>query len=121
MTESPTPSSAAVSRRMKKVPRRDTPAELALRKALFRAGLRYRVDYAPVETPRRRADVVFTKARVAVFVDGCFWHGCPAHATSPKANASWWREKLDGNVRRDRDTDNRLRAAGWTEIGRAHV
>ncbi|WP_082164331.1 very short patch repair endonuclease [Mycolicibacterium obuense] len=68
------------------------------------------------ETPRRRADIVFTRARIAVFVDGCFWHSCPKHGTSPKANAEWWREKLEMNVKRDRDTDSRLRAAGWTVI-----
>jgi DNA mismatch endonuclease (patch repair protein) len=62
---------------------------------------------------RRRADVVFPRRRVAVFVDGCFWHGCPEHATSPKHNAEWWKEKLAANVRRDRDTDRRLSEAGW--------
>lgn len=70
----------------------------------------------PVAGVRRRADVLFTRARVAVFVDGCFWHGCPLHATSPRNNAEWWREKLAGNVRRDRDTDERLRQIGWTSV-----
>ena len=65
---------------------------------------------------RRRADLVFPRARVAVFVDGCFWHRCPRHATSPKNNAAWWATKLDGNVARDRDTDERLAAAGWTVV-----
>jgi DNA mismatch endonuclease (patch repair protein) len=72
--------------------RRDTALELAYRRTLFAAGLRYRVDHriAPL---RRRADIAFTRWRVAVFLDGCFWHSCPLHATLPKANREWWREK----------------------------
>lgn len=66
--------------------------------------------------PRRRADVVFTRQRVAVFVDGCFWHGCPEHGVRPKANAEWWAEKLDTNQRRDLDTDERLTVQGWIVI-----
>jgi DNA mismatch endonuclease (patch repair protein) len=93
-------------------PRRDTPCELALRSAVHRLGLRFRVDW-PLPGTRRRADLAFVTAHVAVFVDGCFWHGCPVHATWPKANAAWWRAKLAGNVARDRDTDARLRRAGW--------
>jgi DNA mismatch endonuclease, patch repair protein len=77
-------------------------------------GLRYRVDVRPIAELRRRADIVFPKERVAVFVDGCFWHGCPEHATTPRANRSWWVEKLAANRRRDRDTDRRLTEAGWT-------
>lgn len=65
---------------------------------------------------RRRADVVFGPARVAVFVDGCFWHGCPVHATWPKANSDYWREKIETNRLRDRDTDQRLAAAGWLVV-----
>ena len=95
--------------------RRDTKPELALRRAVWKIGLRYRVDIAPISS-RRRADLVFTRAKVAVFVDGCFWHSCPTHATTPKANRDWWVDKLETNVRRDRDTDNRLAAAGWTVI-----
>jgi DNA mismatch endonuclease (patch repair protein) len=71
--------------------RRDTPGELALRSALTAFGLRYRVDM-PIVGARRRADIVFTKAKIAVFVDGCFWHGCPLHGTWPKTNTEWWRE-----------------------------
>jgi len=92
--------------------RRDTAEELLLRSVVHRAGLRYRVDW-PLPGTRRRADLAFTRARVAVFVDGCFWHGCPLHGTWPKANAAWWRKKIETNVRRDRDTDARLKAAGW--------
>jgi DNA mismatch endonuclease (patch repair protein) len=63
--------------------------------------------------PRRRADLTFTRARVVVFVDGCFWHRCPLHGTAPAANGAWWAEKLAGNVARDRDTEKRLKADGW--------
>ncbi len=101
---------------MERQARRDTKAELAVRRAVWRRGLRYRVDLAPLSGSRRRADLVFTRAKVAVFVDGCFWHGCPIHATAPKSNAEWWAEKLAANVRRDRDTDERLEAAGWLVV-----
>jgi len=61
-------------------------------------------------------DISFSRARVAVFLDGCFWHGCPQHATSPKANAEWWRTKLDRNMARDRETDEHLAGQGWTVL-----
>lgn len=97
--------------------RRDTKPELALRRALHARGLRYRVDL-PVPTAGRtvRPDVVFTRARVAVFVDGCFWHGCPVHATYPKRNADYWIPKLAANRARDEATNARLAAAGWTVL-----
>ena len=79
-------------------------------------GLRFRVDVRPVPTIPRRADIVFSAARVAVFCDGCFWHGCPEHVTWPKANAAWWREKIEGTRVRDEDTTERLRAAGWAVV-----
>ncbi len=100
---------------MRSTPRRDTPCELALRSALHRMGLRFRVD-RPVPGTRRRPDLTFVSARVAVFVDGCFWHGCPKHATWPKANASWWRAKIERNRCRDADTTRLLRAAGWMVV-----
>lgn len=109
----PGPSSTLVERRMKNTPRRDTPKELALRRELHSRGLRYLVDSAPLPGLRRRADLVFRGARVAVFVDGCFWHGCPRHGTVPVANRNWWVEKLARNVERDCDTGERLRQAGW--------
>lgn len=112
----PVPSSAAVSERMRRQRRRDTSPELALRKALHRQGFRYRVDAPLPGMPRRRADMLFPGLRVAVFVDGCFWHGCPRHATHPTANHDWWQRKLAGNRDRDRDTDRRLRDAGWTVV-----
>src|SRR5262245_46224750 len=111
----PEASSPGVRRRMQATPRRDTPCELALRSALHRLGLRFRVD-RPVPGTRRRADLTFVRARVAVFVDGCFWHGCPKHATWPKANARWWRAKIEQNRRRDSDTTRRLHAAGWRVV-----
>lgn len=116
MASGPVPSSALASRRMKNTPTRDTPAELAIRRILHGRGLRYRVDYRPEANLRRKADIVFTRPRVAVFVDGCFWHDCPIHGSSPKSNSEWWRNKLVANVTRDRDTDERLRAAGWTVV-----
>ena len=116
MAKSPTPSSELASRRMRNTPTRNTPAELALRSLLHSSGLRYRVDLRPLKDLRRKADIVFTRQRVAVFVDGCFWHSCPQHGSSPKANAEWWRDKLGGNVARDRDTDHRLKEAGWRVI-----
>jgi DNA mismatch endonuclease (patch repair protein) len=97
---------------MQGTPRRDTSGELALRSAVYRSGLRFRVDW-PIPGTRRRADLAFVSAKVIVFVDGCFWHSCPKHSTWPKANAAWWRDKLAANVRRDRDTDARLRADKW--------
>lgn len=96
--------------------RRDTSTELAVRREIFRRGLRYRVDFAPLPGIRRRADIVFTRARVALFVDGCFWHGCPVHATSPKRNSDYWGPKLAKNIERDRDTDRELEEAGWTVL-----
>lgn len=95
---------------------RDTAPEVALRRRLHRLGLRYYVDRAPLRGLRRKADLVFPRLRIAVYVDGCFWHSCPEHATFPRTNAQWWAEKLAGNVARDRDTDRVLREAGWTVL-----
>lgn len=104
--------------RMQRQARRDTTPELALRRAAYRLGLRYRVD-APLPirgATRRRADLLFPGARVACFVDGCFFHRCPEHGTQPRNNADWWADKLDRNVARDRDTDARLIVAGWVVL-----
>lgn len=98
---------------MRATRRRDTAAELAIRRALHSRGMRFRVDRAVIIGMRRRADVVFSAAKVAVFVDGCFWHCCPRHRSFPKANRRWWAEKLAANKKRDTDTNRRLRAAGW--------
>lgn len=113
--ERPVASSAAALRRMQQQRRRDTKPELAVRRAAHALGLRYRVDVAPIPG-RLRADMVFSRAKVAVYIDGCFWHGCPEHATEPKANREWWLEKLSRNRQRDADTDARLVAAGWLPL-----
>src|SRR5512141_2942032 len=111
----PRPSSAAAQRRMQSTRRRDTSGEMALRAALRALGLRYRVDFKLPGT-RRRADVAFIRAKVAVFVDGCFWHGCPEHGTWPKHNAEYWRRKIERNQNRDAQTNAELREAGWNVI-----
>ncbi|MGH8887617.1 MAG: very short patch repair endonuclease [Egibacteraceae bacterium] len=112
----PSPSSETARRRMARQRRRDTLPEMALRRALHARGFRYLIDRQILPEVRRKADIVFSRARVAVFVDGCFWHVCPQHATWPRANAEWWRAKLEENARRDRDTDERLGSAGWTVV-----
>ena len=110
-------SNPGVARSMRSNCRRDTKPEIAIRRILHRFGLRYRVDFAPLEQDRRRrADIVFVRVKVAVFVDGCFWHGCPKHATYPKRNEDYWLPKLARNIERDRETDNRLHDAGWLVI-----
>jgi len=95
---------------------RDTAPELALRAVLFRMGLRYRIDLRPIPSLRRKADLVFPRLKIAVFVDGCFWHGCPEHATWPKANGEFWHRKIVGNQERDRDTNRKLAEAGWLSV-----
>lgn len=95
---------------------RDTKPERALRSAVHALGLRYRVSAKPLADLRRTADLVFPRAKVAVFLDGCFWHGCPEHHTVATANARFWADKVDGNRKRDRDTDGRLADAGWVSI-----
>ncbi|HEX3830046.1 MAG TPA: very short patch repair endonuclease [Sporichthyaceae bacterium] len=110
------PSSVGVSARMARQARVDTAPEVALRRALHRAGLRYRVGFPVPGMRRRTIDVAFTRARVAVFVDGCFWHCCPQHATQPAANAGWWADKLAGNVARDAATTAHLEALGWRVV-----
>jgi DNA mismatch endonuclease, patch repair protein len=92
---------------------RDTPGEMALRRELHRRGLRYRLHAALPGITRARPDIVFVGARVAVFIDGCFWHSCPEHATFPQANAGWWEAKLAANVERDRRHDAELESRGW--------
>lgn len=109
-------SSPAVRKRMQQVRRRDTAEELTLRSLLHERGLRYRVDARPLPDFRRRADIVFPRAQLAVFVDGCFWHGCREHRCRLKTNAPWWRTKLAANSRRDRDTNRRLSEAGWEVV-----
>lgn len=109
-------SSEAVARRMSRQMSKDTLPEVLVRRALHRRGRRFRIHYRPEVSLRRTPDIVFTRAHVVVFVDGCFWHACPEHGTSPKSNGAWWAAKLVGNEARDRDTDERYRALGWTVV-----
>ncbi len=92
---------------------RDTRPERAIRSLVHSRGLRYRVAAKPLKGVHRTADLVFRPTKVAVFVDGCFWHKCPDHFVLPATNTNYWREKIDGNVNRDKDTDFRLAEEGW--------
>ncbi|MBZ0293501.1 MAG: very short patch repair endonuclease [Anaerolineae bacterium] len=112
----PLASSETARKRMQSTLQRDTTAELRIRKLLHAMGLRYSVDAKPLEDSPRRADVVFRRAKVAVLVDGCFWHGCPEHGTWPRANEQFWRAKILANIERDADTNDRLRDHGWLVI-----
>jgi len=89
---------------------------MALRRRLHADGFRFRVTWPVPGKARRTIDVAFPGLRVAVFIDGCFWHGCPAHGTSPHTNAAWWASKLTANRLRDQDTTEHLQAQGWTVI-----
>jgi len=107
-----TPASPGTRRRMLATAGKDNAMERSVRSALHLRGLRFRV-HVPVPQTRRTIDIAFTRARVAVFIDGCFWHGCPLHGTAPKKNDVWWREKLAANRQRDQDTVERLTRLGW--------
>ena len=110
----PLPSDPAVSKRMSRNPRRDTRPEQSLRRDLHARGLRFRVDHPlRLEALTVRPDVVFTRWRVAVFVDGCFWHACPEHGNVPRRNRDYWIPKLQRNAARDVRNDAALRQAGW--------
>jgi DNA (cytosine-5)-methyltransferase 1 len=110
------PPSVAARKRLSKQSKRDTKPELAIRRILHARGLRYSVDSKPLVELRRTADLVFKKAKVAVFVDGCFWHGCPVHARQTKSHTKWWAEKIEKNRQRDKETTALLEAAGWTVL-----
>lgn len=101
---------------MSKQRSRDTTAELAVRRILHREGFRYRCHVRPLASLRREADLVFRGPKVAVFIDGCFWHGCPEHGSWPKANAEWWQAKIEANRARDEGTDRALLEAGWLPV-----
>lgn len=109
----PAPLTEAVSAAMSRMPRADSLPEIALRRELHRRGLRFRKH---VRALPGRPDIVFTRAHLVVFCDGCFWHRCPAHATSPKHNGGWWQAKLQANVDRDQRQTDALLAAGWTVL-----
>jgi DNA mismatch endonuclease (patch repair protein) len=113
----PFASSEQVRRKMQGQRSQDTDPELNVRRALHGMGLRYRVHQQPLADLRRKADVVFRRDRVAVFVDGCFWHGCPEHGRREhRVNDWYWPEKIQRNRRRDADTDAKLEAAGWKVV-----
>jgi DNA mismatch endonuclease, patch repair protein len=113
----PHPSSTAASAVMRGNRRRDTRPEVRLRSLLHAQGLRFRKDLRIRAGGRQvRADIVFTRRRLAVFMDGCFWHRCPQHGTSPRSNSWYWTAKLDRNVARDREVDQALRDAAWTVL-----
>ncbi|WP_425250900.1 very short patch repair endonuclease [Geothrix mesophila] len=98
---------------MKRIRQQDTALEMAIRRALFGRGCRYRLHAQVVPGTKRSVDLVFLGPRIAVFLDGCFWHGCPTHGSIPKSNTEWWLRKIDANRARDMDTNERLTRAGW--------
>lgn len=112
----PGSSGVEVSRRMSRLRRRDNERELSLRRALHAEGFRFRVTYPVPGLRRRTIDIAFTRRRVAVFLDGCFWHGCPSHGTDPRSNSAWWAQKIATNQARDRDTDRHLAELGWRVV-----
>lgn len=117
ISRAPSASSYVAHRTMEANRRSETRPERMLRSALHRRGLRFRKDRRlRVGVRWVRPDIVFGPARVAVFVDGCFWHRCPMHSTSPRANAAFWEAKFDRNVARDRADDLALKEAGWVVI-----
>jgi DNA mismatch endonuclease, patch repair protein len=109
-------SSPGVRKSMQANTGRDTKPEIALRRAVHALGLRYFVSRRPIRKVRRTADLVFPRVKLAVFLDGCFWHGCPEHHTVAKTNAEYWAEKVATNRRRDVDTDAKLAGEGWTAL-----
>ena len=113
MMSRPDPLDATVSRQMRLMPRTGTKPELALRSALHSRGLRFRIGRTDLPG---KPDLSFSRARLAVFLDGCFWHACELHGTLPKNNREWWRAKLAANVERDRRKDGELRAMGWLPV-----
>ncbi len=102
-----------VASRMRRQGERDTRPELAVRQALFAQGLRYRKHFPVPSRPRRTIDIAFTGRRLAVFIDGCFWHGCKVHRAVPTTNREWWQAKLNRNRERDLDTGRALAENGW--------
>lgn len=111
----PQPLDETTSRRLRRQSRRDTAPEMAVRKHLWAMGYKFRL-HVPITSTRRTIDIAFRRFKVAVFVDGCFWHGCSKHMTKPKNNSQWWLDKLEANRHRDFDTNRRLRKQGWVVI-----
>jgi DNA mismatch endonuclease (patch repair protein) len=112
----PVASSSVVSRKLSSQKVRDTGPEMALRRELFRIGLRYRLQRRPIVGLNRTADLVFGRAKVAIDVRGCFWHACPEHGNFPRVNSAWWAAKLRRNVERDAETVAAWEAAGWRVV-----
>lgn len=109
----PEPLNVHVRNQMKKMPRSGSKVELAVRSELHRRGIRFRVNFRPLPGS---PDIVLTRAKVAVFIDGCFWHACPLHGSRPKNNADWWEAKLQRNKQRDAEKDSSLRELGWLPL-----
>lgn len=116
VNRTPAASSETVRNNMKRQRRRDTGCEMAVRRHLHASGLRYRVDFRPLREQRFRADIGWKGRKIAIFIDGCFWHGCQSHGALPKSNTEWWAEKLESNRARDRRVDRLLTEAGWTVL-----
>lgn len=115
--DNPQPTSEGRRRNMQAIRRANTKPEVAIRSALHRAGLRFRKDLRlDLGEVKPRPDIVFTRARLAVFIDGCFWHACPDHSKPPSVNRAYWGPKLERNVERDRRYDAALMAAGWSVV-----
>jgi len=110
---SPPPVSEASRKVMQANRSRDTYPELSLRRELHSRGLRYFVHRRPISDLRCTADIVFPRKKLCIFIDGCFWHGCPVHSRTPKSNESYWVPKIARNVQRDRRNDAILAEAGW--------
>jgi DNA mismatch endonuclease, patch repair protein len=110
------PLTEEVALRMKRQLRRDTACEMKIRRVLHANGYRYRVDVRPEPDLRCRADILFTRRRIAVFIDGCFWHACPEHGSWPRNNAEWWRNKITRNAGRDRENNSALVKKGWSVV-----
>lgn len=108
--------SEQVRHRMARTRGQNTKPEILVRRLLHSAGRRYRVNYRSLPGLRRTVDIAFTKHRLAILIDGCFWHACPIHYVEPKTRTQFWRTKIAGNVARDAETDRLLRAAGWTVL-----
>lgn len=116
MTQTLTPPSDVIRRQMQAQKTSGTQVELDVRRRLHALGYRYRVNRRPLPDHRFRGDIVWSGRRLVVFLDGCFWHGCPTHGTTPKSNTEWWRAKIQTNQDRDRRSDQILRDRGWTVL-----
>ena len=116
LARAPRPSDRSTALRMQTQRQRDTQCELAIRRQLYRLGIRYRIDCRPVPDVHRRADIVIRPAKIALFMDGCFWHKCPLHWKPPKRHAAWWINKVESTARRDKETSDLLERLGWLVI-----